>query len=163
MQSRRPSFPADFLGQTLEEIDVVGAFRRLAHPPVDLFGVLADQDAPAVGLDAVEDDLGGLGGRGRRVLEEAPRPLVGELADVVVATASRRRCPSTAIRARIWAISLALRSSESLPLWTLRELVTIEVPMWPGMTTEHLTCGALMRRSVISASVKPFTANLAAL
>jgi hypothetical protein len=27
--------------------------------------------------------------------------------------------------------------------------------MWPGMTTENLTCGALIRRSVISASVKP--------
>jgi len=30
------------------------------------------------------------------------------------------------------------------------------------MTTEHLICGALIRRSVISASVKPFTANFAA-
>ena len=34
--------------------------------------------------------------------------------------------------------------------------------MWPGITTEHLTCGALTRRSVISASVNPFTANFAA-
>ena len=34
--------------------------------------------------------------------------------------------------------------------------------MWPGMTTATLTCGALTRRSVISASLKPFTANLAA-
>ena len=62
------------------------------------------------------------------------------------------------------AISLAFSVSESLPLWTLRELVTIEVPIWPGMTTEHLMCGAFMRQvGLISASVKPFTANLAAL
>ena len=39
----------------------------------------------------------------------------------------------------------------------------MDVPMWPGMTTERLRCGALIRKSVISASVKPFTANFAAL
>lgn len=33
----------------------------------------------------------------------------------------------------------------------------------PGITTEHLICGAFMRRSPIKASVNPFTANLAAL
>src|SRR5437660_6359365 len=38
----------------------------------------------------------------------------------------------------------------------------MEVPIWPGMTTEHLMCGALIRRSVISASVNPLTANFAA-
>ena len=41
--------------------------------------------------------------------------------------------------------------------------MTIDVPMWPGITTDAFRCGALMRKSVISASVKPFTANLAAL
>ena len=50
----------------------------------------------------------------------------------------------------------------SLPLWIFRELAEIEVPMWPGITTEHLICGACTARSVISASVKPFTANFAA-
>src|ERR1700732_4346631 len=65
-------FPPHFLCETVEEIEVVGAFRGLAHPLVDPFGIGADQDAPAVGLDAVEDDLGGLGCAGRRVLEEAP-------------------------------------------------------------------------------------------
>jgi hypothetical protein len=54
-------------------------------------------------------------------------------------------------------------SSESLPLWILREIEAIEVPIWPGITTEHLICGALIRRSAISASVKLFTANFAAL
>ena len=42
------------------------------------------------------------------------------------------------------------------------ELSTIFVPMWPGMTTETPTWGAWIRKSAISASVKPFTANLAA-
>ena len=66
--------------------------------------------------------------------------------------------------ARRQRVSLALRTRRiSLPLWILRELETIEVPMWPGITTEHLMCGAFSRRSVISASVKPFTANFAAL
>src|ERR1700681_2135702 len=50
-------FPVDFLGETFKEIEVVGAFRGLAHPLVDPFGIGADQDAPAVGLDAVEDDF----------------------------------------------------------------------------------------------------------
>ena len=43
------------------------------------------------------------------------------------------------------------------------ELNTIDVPMCPGITTDTRTCGALSRRSVISASLKPFTANFAAL
>jgi hypothetical protein len=38
----------------------------------------------------------------------------------------------------------------------------MSVPMCPGMTTEHLMCGALSARSVMSASVNPFTANFAA-
>src|ERR1044071_893346 len=52
--------PAGRAREFLEEIDVVGALRRLAHAAVDLMRVLADEDAPAVGLDAVEEDLGGL-------------------------------------------------------------------------------------------------------
>ena len=64
---------------------------------------------------------------------------------------------------RCRAASRSLDVSAALPFWITRELATIEVPMWPGMTTEHLMCGALRRRSLISASVNPFTANLAAL
>jgi len=65
-------------------------------------------------------------------------------------------------RARICASSLGVKSGESWPAWILRELVTIEVPIWPGITTEHLMCGAFRRRSACSASLKPFTANFAA-
>ena len=35
--------------------------------------------------------------------------------------------------------------------------------MWPGITTEALRCGAFSLKSLTSASVKPFTANFAAL
>ncbi len=35
--------------------------------------------------------------------------------------------------------------------------------MWPGITTDAVRCGALTRKSVIRASVNPFTANFAAL
>src|SRR5262249_57613155 len=45
----------------------------------------------------------------------------------------------------------------------LAELITIEVPMWPGITTDTLMCGAFSLKSLISASLKPFTANFAAL
>ena len=46
---------------------------------------------------------------------------------------------------------------------TRLELKTIDVPTCPGITSTAFTCGALRRRSVTSASVKPFTANLAVL
>ena len=46
---------------------------------------------------------------------------------------------------------------------SFRLLLTISVPMWPGITTDTPTCGAFTRKSSSSASVKPFTANLAAL
>ncbi len=65
--------------------------------------------------------------------------------------------------ARTRATSSAVRSSTSPRPRILAELATMEVPMWPGMTTATRTCGACRRRSVISASVKPFTANFAAL
>src|SRR6267142_539065 len=49
--------PADLGGNALEELGVVGALRRLPDALVEAVGVVADQDAPAPGLDAVEDDL----------------------------------------------------------------------------------------------------------
>jgi hypothetical protein len=47
-------------GEFIEERDVVGAFRRLAHHFVDLVSIRPDENAPAIGLDAVEDDRRGL-------------------------------------------------------------------------------------------------------
>ena len=39
----------------------------------------------------------------------------------------------------------------------------IDVPIWPGSTTDARRWGALSRKSVMRASVKPRTANLAVL
>src|SRR5690349_17971096 len=76
--------PTSRAREFLEEIDVVGTLRRLAHAAVDLMRVLADEDAPAVSLDAVEDDLGRFRSAGRRLLGKAPLALGDGLADIVV-------------------------------------------------------------------------------
>ena len=70
--------------------------------------------------------------------------------------------PAADRRARACAISSGLMASDWVWNWIFRELETIDVPICPGMTTEHLIWGAFTLRSVMSASVKPFTANLAA-
>src|SRR5205814_10568336 len=76
--------PAGRTRELLEEIDVVGALRRAAHAPVDLLRVVADEDAPAVGLDPVEDALGGFRRTGRRLLGKSPLALGDDVAAVVV-------------------------------------------------------------------------------
>ena len=38
-----------------------------------------------------------------------------------------------------------------------------DVPMWPGITSDTFRWGALMRKSLTNASVKPLTANCALL
>src|ERR1700682_601157 len=60
-----PQPPADLGREALVKLGLVGLFRRLPHPLVEAMGVVADQDAPAFGLDAVENDFcrGGSGGR----------------------------------------------------------------------------------------------------
>ncbi len=60
--------PAHFGGEALEEFGVIGLLRRLPDPFIEATGVVADQNAPALGLDAVENDLGGGGSRGRRLV-----------------------------------------------------------------------------------------------
>src|SRR5204862_560619 len=76
--------PAGRARELLEKIDVVGALRRAAHASIDLMRVLADEDTPAVGLDAVEDDLGRFRRTGRRLLGKSPLALGDDVADVVV-------------------------------------------------------------------------------
>src|SRR6516162_4322975 len=100
----------------------------------------------------------------------------------LVSASSRKRRSSSATRLRNWSSdscetsrpsranrsracarpAVSIASDSRSPLWILRVLARIEVPIWPGITTEHLMCGALIRRSVISASVNPLTANFAA-
>src|SRR3954469_8738771 len=50
-----PDPPADLGGKALVEIEIVGRLRLLAHAFVEPLRVVADQDAPALGLDAVEN------------------------------------------------------------------------------------------------------------
>ena len=158
----QPISPTDLFGKALIELGLVGLLRGLSHPLIEPLGVVADQNAPALGLDAFENDLCRRGGRRRRLFAEASGAIERDVLNVLIR--HRRGVDAHALqRCRVERTSLSLRRSESVPLWILRELETIEVPIWPGITTEHLMCGALSRRSLISASVKPFTANLAAL
>src|SRR5262245_7202166 len=78
---RSADAPADFLGKALVELGLVGTLRRLTHALVKPLRVVANQDAPLPGLDSIENDLGGLRRRGRRVLEKAARAIVGGLLD----------------------------------------------------------------------------------
>ena len=66
-------------------------------------------------------------------------------------------------RARLGELLGRHRLGVAPPPCTRQVLVTMSVPMWPGMTTATFTCGALTRKSVTSASENPFTANFAVL
>jgi hypothetical protein len=45
--------------KALVKLRVIRAFRRLPHALVEPVGIVADQNAPALGLDAIENDLVG--------------------------------------------------------------------------------------------------------
>ena len=62
--------PADLFRKALEELRRIGLLRRLPHALVELVGVVADQDAPALSLDAVEDDFSRGRSRRRRLVAE---------------------------------------------------------------------------------------------
>ncbi len=70
--------------EALVELRIIGAFRRLPHPLVEPVGVVADQNAPAFGLDAIEDDPCGLGGRHGRFLKEAAGAFEADLLNVFI-------------------------------------------------------------------------------
>src|SRR6516162_9452760 len=63
--------PAAALAERLVELAAVGRLRRGAHSLVEKLGVLADENAPSLRLDAIEDDGRRLGRRRWRVLTEA--------------------------------------------------------------------------------------------
>ena len=116
--------PADFGGDTLEEFGLVGLFGGRANHRVELVGVVADEDAPLVRLDAIEDDGCGGGGGGRGFLEEAAGAFGHEVADVVVGQGGRVGAGGGHAGAGR-AISVPVMASVSLPAWILRELATI--------------------------------------
>src|ERR1700687_5010215 len=66
-----PEPPANLLSKTLVELRLIGPFRHLPHALVEPMGVVTDQNAPVLRLDAIEDDPGRSGGRGRRILAKA--------------------------------------------------------------------------------------------
>src|SRR5260370_6831927 len=53
--------PAGLGGEALVKLRLIGAFRRLPHPLVEPVGVVTDQNAPAFGLDTIENYFNGLG------------------------------------------------------------------------------------------------------
>ena len=60
--------------------------------------------------------------------------------------------------------NVAMCDVSAVAMAETKRLCEVEkLPQGLRITTEHLMCGALRRRSLISASVNPFTANLAAL
>src|SRR6516165_3692565 len=63
--------PAAALAERLVELAAVSRLRRGAHSLVEKLGVLADENAPSLRLDAIEDDGRRLGRRRRRVFTEA--------------------------------------------------------------------------------------------
>src|SRR6202048_468831 len=76
--------PADLLRKALVELGRVGLVRRLPHARIELVGVVADQDAPAIGLDAIEDDPGRRRRRGRRLIVKLLGTIERDLLDVPV-------------------------------------------------------------------------------
>src|SRR6201993_4819720 len=71
-------------GEFVEEPDVVGAFRRLAAHFGDLGSVRPDENPPAIGLDAVEDDGRGLCSAGQRLFAKTPLELGHEVAQLII-------------------------------------------------------------------------------
>src|SRR5215470_1732614 len=71
-------------GEFIEERDVVGAFRRLAHHFVDLVSIRPYENAPAIGLDAVDDDRRGLCRAGQRLLTKTALEFGHEITHLIV-------------------------------------------------------------------------------
>ena len=113
---------------------VVGVLGVGAHGLVELAGVVADEDAPAVLAHAVEDDGGRLGGADVGALSRNMSPNIFIIERM--ASSSMRVDGHAALRMPGADVGqLARRSGSASPPWTRRLLLTISVPMWPGITT----------------------------
>ena len=69
--------------------------------------------------------------------------------------------PAALSGALSWKPLFASRASASGTPKAIMEFATMFVATWPGITTATRTCGACTRKSSMSASENPFTANLA--
>src|SRR5215471_17355008 len=76
--------PAGLGGEFLEEVEIVGALRRLPDHFIDLVRVRTDENAPFIGLNPVENDCRRLGRAGRRLLAKTALPLGDDFPNVVV-------------------------------------------------------------------------------
>src|SRR5580704_10110426 len=79
-----PYPPADLFDKTPVEFDIIGMLRRLSDALVEPVGVVANQNAPALGLDAIENDPGCRRCRRRRLLKKSPGAFGGGVLDIVV-------------------------------------------------------------------------------
>jgi chromosome segregation protein len=81
---RLPDAPTALGGEAFEKVAVVSVLGVLAHALIEHMRVFSYSDAPALGLDAIENDGRRLSRACRRVLEKAPRPLGPSRLKVVV-------------------------------------------------------------------------------
>ena len=88
------------------------------------------------------------GGGHRRLVAELPRALGARSSGCRHPTPARGPARGREARPRLRDLPPGPCASESVAE-DLRVLKAITVPMWPGMTTEHLTCGAFTRRSMM--------------
>src|SRR5262249_34130967 len=79
--------------QGLRERLLVGVLGRLAYHAVERLRVLADEDAPAIVPDAVQDDGRRLRRGHGRVVAEADRELMHDRAELLVAHFADRNAP----------------------------------------------------------------------
>src|SRR5215467_196604 len=81
--------PAGLGGEFFEKVEVVRTFRRLTNQFIDLVRVVADEDAPLVGLDPIENDRRSFGGTRGRILAKAALALGYDFPNVVIRQARR--------------------------------------------------------------------------
>src|ERR1700676_249691 len=84
MTGELPQPPADLLDKALVELGVIGALRRLPHELIEAVGIVADQDAPVLGLNAVENDLGCGRRCGRRLVAKTAGAIECDLLNVLI-------------------------------------------------------------------------------
>ena len=147
-QGRQNAFPPRVLPhgplfrrtQFFDELLRIGAFRVGTHHLVEHVGVVAHQNAPAFFAHAIQDDRGGHFRRGAGVVAEV-RPICSIMASTCSSEAPSSSMPREDQRLRATSSSAGVICRSSRPVMMRLELMAMEVPMWPGITTDTFTCG----------------------
>ena len=135
------------------------------HSMVDRQRVVPKQDAPPAGLDVLQHR-----NQTHRSLVEwqrqcKERQCLSEPTCSMIAAACVGVSPTPRRLFDMWSLrttsSLSVSSFPARRFASFCEFSAIEVPTKPGMQRKAVRCGALTRKSPISASVNPLTANLA--